>query len=402
MSSLWPIPAVLLVFVSLCLGYLYVVALASARLRHTARLARPSQRFAIVIPAHNEEAVIGDTIAGLQALEYPSDIYDIHVVSDNSTDRTAKVVRESNAICWERFDETHKSKGYALAWLFERLLVYERHYDAVVVFDADSRVDPAFLQVMDAELTAGHEVIQGRHVIANPADNWFTAVMTIAFVMDNRLRNVGRSNLGFSAKLMGDGMCFARHILERFPWTAALLSEDAEYQARLLLEDVRVRFAADAITYGEMPTSLEAARHQRSRWMQGRADVSARLAPQMLRAGLRKLNLAQLDGAVELVLPSYSTLLMLASAGTLLWGALWILWPDIPFPWGWLLALYLAFVVYPLLGLVLDGAPLRLYLYLAYAPFYVLWRTGVRLLVRLRRGPTAWVRTTRKTTNGQT
>jgi uncharacterized RDD family membrane protein YckC len=121
----------------------------------------------------------------------------------------------------------------------------------------------------------------------------------------------------------------------------------------------------------------------------------------MLKAGLRNLNLAQLDGAIELLLPSYSTLFLLTSVSILFWVGLWIGWPDIPFPWGWPLALYVAVVAYPALGLVLSGAPLQLYLYLLYAPLYALWRTGLRVLVRLRRGPTTWVRTPRKSVSGQ-
>ena len=396
MNILWLIPAALLAFASVCLGYLYVLALASVRLRHTILLPQPRHRFAIAIPAHNEEAVIGGTIARLQTLDYAPDLYDIHVVSDNSEDRTSEIVRASGVTCWERVDETRRGKGYALAWLFERLLAHERRYDAMIVFDADSQVDPAFLRVMDGEMHAGHRVIQGHHVIANPTDNWFTAVMTIAFIMDNRLRNVGRSNLGFSSKLMGDGMCFDRHILEQCPWATTSLSEDAECQAQLLLRDVRVRFAADAITSGEIPASLAVARHQRARWMQGRADVSSQLASQVLKAGVRNLNLAQLDGAVELLLPSFSTLFVLTTVCILSWVGLRIAWPDTPFHRGWLSVLYAAVIAYPVLGLVLSGAPARLYLYLFYAPLYALWRTGLRLLVRLRRGPTTWVRTPRK------
>lgn len=398
MRFLWTIPAVLLLFVSLCLGYLYILALASVRLRHTTRQSRSCHRFAIAIPAHNEEAVIGSTIARLQTLSYPSDLYDIHVVSDNSTDRTAEIVRSRGVQCWERFDETRRSKGHALAWLFERLLYHERAYDAIVVFDADSRVDASFLRVMDAGLCQGQQVIQSHHVIANPADNWFTAAMYVSFVLDN-LRNAGRSNLGFSAKLMGDGMCFAREVLERFPWTTVSLTEDAEYQALLLLEGIHVAFAPDALSYGEIPTSLAAAQQQRSRWMQGRAEVARRLAPVLLRSGLRRRSLAQLDGAIEQVMPSYSTLLTLWGVVALIGGGLDLLVGGLAMPWGWTLGLGAAFALYPVLGLLLAGAPRPLYLYLAFAPFYVLWRTAIRLWVRLQRGPRGWVRTPRKATN---
>ena len=117
-------------------------------------------------------------------------------------------------------------------------------------------------------------------------------------------------------------MCFAREVLERFPWTMASLTEDAEYQALLLREGIRVTFVPDALSYGEIPTSLAAARKQRSRWMYGRAEVARRLAPVLLHSGLRRRSLVQLDGVIEQVMPSYSTLLMLCSLVALIGGSL--------------------------------------------------------------------------------
>jgi cellulose synthase/poly-beta-1,6-N-acetylglucosamine synthase-like glycosyltransferase len=390
--------AILLVLVSLCLGYLYFLILASILRRRAPISDRPVHAFAIAIPAHNEEEIIGTTVDHLLQLDYPRDMYDIHVVSDNSTDRTAEIVRRRGVQCWERFDEARRSKGYALAWLFERLLCHERAYDAIVVFDADSRVAASFLRVMDAGLCQGRQVLQGRHVIANPGDNWYTATMYIIFVLYN-LHNTGRSNLGFSARLMGDGMCFAREVLERFPWTTVGLTEDAEYQALLLLEDIRVAFAPDALSYGEIPTSLAAARRQRSRWMYGRAEVARRLVPVLLQSGLRRLSLVQLDGVIEQVMPSYSTLLTLWGAVALIGGGLDLLVGGFAMLWGWVLGLGIALALHPVLGLLLAGAPRSLYVYLAFAPFYVLWRTAIRLRVRLQQGPMGWVRTPRKAAN---
>lgn len=389
---------ILLVLLSLCLGYLYFLVLAGISRCHAPIPDRPVHTFAIAIPAHNEEQVIGRTVEHLLQLDYPRDMYDIHVVSDNSTDRTADIVRSRGVECWERFDETRRSKGYALAWLFERLLWHERVYDAIVIFDADSLVDASFLRVMDAELRQGRQVLQGRHVITNPADNWFTAAMYLGFVLDN-LRNAGRSNLGFSAKLMGDAMCFARQVLERFPWTTVSLTEDAEYRALLLLNNIRVAFVHNAISYGEIPISLAAARQQRARWMQGRAEVTRRLTPMLLQSGLRKRSVAQLDGVVEQVMPSYSTLLTLWGAVALIGGSLDWLVDSFAMPWGWVLGLGVTLSLYPLLGLWLAEAPSPIYRHLIFAPFYVVWRTAIRLWVGLRRGPSGWVRTPRKATN---
>ncbi len=386
----------LLGLVTSCLSYLFLLALASARQPRPDPPARPSHRFAVAIPAHNEEATIARTVERLQEQDYPADLFDVFIVADNCTDNTAEAALATGAICFERHNAEQRGKGYALAWLFERILNQHPPYDAIVVFDADTVVDPGLLRVMDAKLCEGCQVIQGNHVISNPTQGWFAAIMYIAFVMDNRLRNWGRSSLGLSPKLMGDAMCFSREILTRYPWEASSLTEDSEYRALLLLNGVRVVFAPNAIAYGEMVTSLGAARHQRARWMHGRADVTRRLAPRLLAAGLRNRNPAQIDGAIEQWMPSFSTLVVIALASTGLWGLL-ARFTRQAIPRKWLAAVWAGFAVYPPLGLLLERAPLKLYVYLAFAPFYVAWRTGLRVWVRVQRGSNVWVRTPRST-----
>lgn len=394
--AVWIVAAAILVVVGLCVAYLYFVTIAGLFDPSVSFRDQPLNSFAVVIPAHNEEAVIGSTLDRLHQLDYPRDMYDIHVVADNCSDQTAVISRSRDAYCWERLDEVHRSKGYALSWLFERVLHLKRHYDAVVIFDADSCVDPGFLRAMDLRLSQGSSLVQGRHVIANPADNWFTAAMYVAFVLDN-LRNAGRARLGFSAKIMGDAVCLSRGVLERFPWTASSITEDAEYQAVLLLNGIRVDFAPDAVSYGETPTSMGIAARQRSRWMLGRADLSRRLARTLLMKGLKTGSFARVDGAIEQAMPSYSTLFTAWGCAALLG---WVAnlsgnyWQE---AWAWIAGAGLALALYPVLGIVVSNPPMRLYRHLALAPLFIAWRTALRLRVRLRPSPRRWDVTPRRT-----
>ena len=79
-----------------------------------------NHRFMAIIPAHNEEAVVGNLIESLKNQEYDKNLYDIYVIADNCTDRTARIAREAGAIVYERYDETKKTKGYALDWFLQQ------------------------------------------------------------------------------------------------------------------------------------------------------------------------------------------------------------------------------------------------------------------------------------------
>ena len=71
----------------------------------------PEKRFAIFIPAHNEEVVISDIVDNLQGINYPKELYDVFVVADNCTDKTADTAAKAGAKVLVRFNNTDKGKG---------------------------------------------------------------------------------------------------------------------------------------------------------------------------------------------------------------------------------------------------------------------------------------------------
>ena len=82
----------------------------------------PIKKFAVFIPAHNEEIVIENIVDNLKQLDYPKDCYDIYVIADNCTDNTAAAARAAGANVLERNDSKKRGKGYALQWAFEKIL----------------------------------------------------------------------------------------------------------------------------------------------------------------------------------------------------------------------------------------------------------------------------------------
>ena len=162
-------------------------------------------RFMAIIPAHNEEAVVGNLIESLKNQTYNKDLYDIYVIADNCTDNTAKIAKEAGAIVYERFDETKKTKGYALNWFLQQKIAEDAPYDAFFVFDADNIVDKNFIKNMNKKLCQGEDVVQGYRDIKNPSDNWITAGYAIFYWQMHRFYHLARYNLGLSPLLNGTG-----------------------------------------------------------------------------------------------------------------------------------------------------------------------------------------------------
>jgi cellulose synthase/poly-beta-1,6-N-acetylglucosamine synthase-like glycosyltransferase len=403
------VPDIVLLVVLLAVAapvlYLYILAAAAMRSGSAINGRSEQYRFAIAIPAHNEAGVIGRTVAHLKQLDYPANMFDVHVVADHCSDRTAGVAQTAGAVVHERQIGPRGSKGAALQWLFDRILPAESDvepYDAVVVFDADTQVAPNFLHLMAERLGRGEAIIQGQHRIRNPEDGWFPALVWAMFIVDNRLQNLGRGALGLSAKNMGDSICFRADLLHRLGWGDGL-TEDYAFRQRLLLEGLKIAYEPRAIGYGEAPLSWQAATAQRARWLRGTRDASKRYARELLVQGLRRRNLALLDGALQARLPSYSTLTLLATAGlliTLTLGAIGALdGTGVPITTGLWAALVLSLVFYPLVGLALERAPLRAYAAILLGPVFIVWRTRLAVTARLRHEVT-WIRTPRKVESG--
>jgi len=259
--------------------------------------------FAIIVAAHNEEMVIGHAIDSLNELDYPKGMYDIYVIADNCTDRTAKVAELHGAIVYERFDKDKRGKGYALEWMFNKLFMMEKKYDAICIFDADNLVSRNFLNEMNDKLCEGYKVVQGFLDSKNPYDSWITASYSIAFWSANRMSQLAKSNLGLSTQIGGTGFCVDTNILKKLGWGATCLTEDLEFTCKLVLNGQKVGWAHNALIYDEKPLTLRQSWNQRKRWMQGFADVADRFFFKLLWKGIKEFDIVAIDCALYTIQP---------------------------------------------------------------------------------------------------
>jgi cellulose synthase/poly-beta-1,6-N-acetylglucosamine synthase-like glycosyltransferase len=210
--------------------------------------------------------------------------------------------------------------------------------------------------------------------------------------------------LGGSAGLKGNGMVFTTDILRRFQWSNSV-TEDIDYHMQLILADVRVFFAPDAVVSAEMPDTAADAASQNERWEQGRLDMLRRYVPALLRRaaqkwwqGDRRRAFLLFDATMEHFIPPFS-ILTAATGLSFVTAALAFLLDrrrltKVNVVLG--LGNTLGQIVYLLAGLRLAGAPRAVYKALLSAPFFIVWKIALYLrIVRRPEQPNAWVRTAR-------
>ena len=284
-------------------GYYLVTALMSWRRpkdygRHPA-----STRFAVLIAARNEEAVIGSLIRSLRDQDYPRELYDIWVIPNNCTDHTAQAARSFGARVLPCARPV-RTKGEVLRYAYERLR--GRGYDAWCVFDADNLVHRRFLAEMNSAWLAGAQAAQGFRDSKNPYDTPLSGCSSLYYWMLNRFHNGGRAGLDLSALITGTGFMISSRLLDRLGgWNSETISEDLELTAQCVLAGERVWWVPEAITYDEQPLTWAESRKQRRRWSSGTIQVARLALPRVLGAMGESPRLALADLGATLMIPAY-------------------------------------------------------------------------------------------------
>jgi cellulose synthase/poly-beta-1,6-N-acetylglucosamine synthase-like glycosyltransferase len=385
------VPAVLV-----CLYYA-VLALYALVMRQGPSLPRSTAEhsFAILIPAHNEEAGILTALHACADLDYPKDRYQVFVIADNCTDQTAKRAIGTGATCLERSDAERRGKGAALEWAFERILPLG--HDAFVILDADCRIDRHALRVFDQHLTSGADMLQANDVAANPDDSVASYALAVGNLIENRLFYAPKSRLGLAVFLRGTGVVLHRKILEQYPWQAASLTEDTEFTLRLLRDGHRVRFVSDVAVSSDFPSRWDELHVQRVRWATGNMRLSKLYALRLLWEGLCKRHASLFDAGCTLLVLSRPLVLLELALALLLSLCCVFLAPG-PFSTG-LFATALAVlglqISYFALGVALLGInPARLG-FLCRSPLVILRLLRIALGGILRLDRITWARTPR-------
>lgn len=371
-------------------GYLALLTLGATVYRPKTCPDTPPLRFALLIPAHNEEAHIQRILADARALDYPAAQFDVFVIADNCGDATAERAAAAGAIVLERSDPNHPGKGQALDWALRSERARFAAYDAIAIVDADMDIEPGFLRELSATLSEeGVEVAQALNTVANPTSSWRAAIGYASFTLINYVRPAGRCMLGGTAELKGSGMAFRSGLLLERGWPAHSLTEDVEFSKQLLLDGILVRFNPRAKVTSAIAGDSRQAEVQQQRWEGGRFLVFKKYFWILVRAALERPSLARFDAVMD-VLVAPVTLLVVLLAPSL--GASILVSPV----WTAILAACAAALVFSVCaGLLLVRAPFKVWLYLITAPVFVFWKIPVLLRLGSRRGPKRWQRTPR-------
>lgn len=222
----------------------------------------------VMIPAHNEEGVIANTVENVLALDYEN--FEVIVIDDRSSDNTASVIKDlenkhEKVKAIIRPQEAFPGKSAVLNDAF----VIARG-DAVLVFDADATVEPDFLSKLVAQLEPKDVgAVQARKVIRNKNQNLLTRCQNNEYTMDTYFQ-VSRDSVKGAVELRGNGELIKREAIEDIGgWNNYTIVDDLDMSTRLHIKGWDVRYCIDAVVYEEGIAYLWPLYRQRRRWLEG-------------------------------------------------------------------------------------------------------------------------------------
>ena len=273
----------------ICYAYQFIyIPVVWFRRTHAQKAPQP-HRFAIMICARNEQAVIADLITSIRRQTYDASLIKIFVLADNCTDDTAGIAQAAGAVVYERFNQLKKGKGYALEALMAHIREdYPDGFDGYFVFDADNILAPDYIEQMNRTFTDGYDIVTSYRNSKNYGDNWISAGYALWFLRESRYLNHARHLLHTSCAVGGTGFLFSRKVAEEInSWPFHTLVEDIEFSVHEITRGRKIGFCAEAVLYDEQPTRFLQSWNQRSRWCKGALQVFSKYGKALLFGAFR-------------------------------------------------------------------------------------------------------------------
>ncbi len=246
-------------------------------------------KYAICVPARNEEKVIKNFLESVKNQDYPLEKITVFVIANNCTDSTAQVARDFdagklNVVVYERDNEQERTKGFALKYLFEQI---QKDYgieafDGYYIFDADNVIMQDYLTKMNEAFDEGNKIITSFRNSKNINRNWISFGYAMHWMRTCLTENRGKGVLNQACRIQGTGYLFANELVKN-GWTETSLTEDRSFCSKAVVQNYRITYCDEAVFFDEQPYTLKVAFRQRLRWAKGNLQCALKNCPKLLR-----------------------------------------------------------------------------------------------------------------------
>lgn len=351
----------------------------------------PDPSLVVMIPAHDEETEIGETVRSISSQLRPGDR--IVVVADNCTDNTAAYARRAGAEVFVRSDTSRRGKSFAQRYGLKRLIA-EGRPELLLLYDSDVTLEPATIERLRRKAVTTERPIQGRYLILPPADSTpRDQISALAVLFRNHVRPLGLRRLGGPCLLFGQGIALRGHLLDPDLFDTDQLAEDFHIGIRLIERGWGPLYYEHSRANSFLPRPQLVARNQRMRWEHGNLNLLLRDAPRLLYRGLRQRRWSLIGAALDLLVPPLTLMVVLSVLALAFFGLIVLVGGPI-WPFGVVAGVEAFTLVAFLLAWWRHGRQIVPAGTLLQIPLYMLWKVPIYARYLTNRQPT-WDRTPR-------
>lgn len=223
------------------------------------------KRFAILIAAYREDAVIFNTVEACLQQDYPGTKYDVVVISDHMNSQTNKKLAELPLILLVvDFKKSTNTKSIKAALEY---LDYDA-YDVVLIIDADNIIKPSYLSDLNNAFADPDVKVVQTHRVAKNLNTNMAYLDAISEEINNSIFRLGHVNLGMSAALIGSGMAFQYSLFySAMMFNNSVGGFDRVLEMKLLYKRVFFHYLPDTYVWDEKIQKMGGFYLQRRRWL---------------------------------------------------------------------------------------------------------------------------------------
>ena len=345
---------------------------------------------AVIIPAHNEEKVIGETLNAI--IPQLKLIDQLIVIADNCSDRTAEIAREIGVIVEQREDQNNRGKGYVLDYGLQCLT--NNPPDIVIFIDADSIVHPQAIPILTEKAVVSNQPLQALYLMETPPQPTpKDQISAFAFKVKNLVRPLGLSNLQQPCLLTGTGMAFPWKVINSTNLASGNIVEDMKLGIDLAIAGYAPQFCPTAQITGRLPQKQETATTQRTRWEHGHLQSLLTYVPLLLKESIKQKKFNLFILALDLAIPPVS-----------LFVFIWLVFAIVS-----LLTMIVTSIKIPFILSIISGLMIMIAISTAWmkfgkeelslltlinVPLYILWKIPLYFKFLLKK-ESQWIRTER-------
>lgn len=239
---------------------------------------KTNHKFALLIPARNESAVIEKLLQSLDMQTFPRECFDIFVAVESGDDPTCAIAKSYDAEVYIKQDFSHNGKGYVLEELIDYIFHFkeDKNYEAFMIIDADNILASDYLEKMNNALDAGYDIALGYRNSKNWNSGWVSACTGLTFTRFSHFQNYAKSKFNSTVYLSGTCYYIKTDIVkEHGGWIWHSLTEDVQLTSVAAINGYNTIYLDDAVFYDEQPTDVRTSFNQRRRWLKGFFDNKA-------------------------------------------------------------------------------------------------------------------------------